>query len=753
MRPGAQLDAERKAAGSYYSPPELVEELIDSALLPVIQERLARATEGPAAERALLDLMVCDPACGSGHFLLAAARRLAGDLARLRSPRDELDQEAHRTALADVISHCIYGVDKNPLAVELCRVALWLESGGTRTALGALGRHVKSGDALVGVLDLGVLDGDCMRGQIASAELRPRCDGWTARIMGVGDGQADGAAEHLERAFFHWPIEFPEVFAAGGFDVVLTNPPWDILQPEEVTFFRAQGRQDVAGLPGALRKRAIRELGVDAHLGADWMAHRRAVQQVTSFIRSSGRYPLSGKGRLNSYSAFVELARALLRPCGRAGLIVPSGLATDAATSELFCDLMDSGQLVSLFHFDNRKRLFAAVASSMTFCLVTLRGSGHPDTRGADFAFFLHSADDLRDVSRRVALSREDMALLNPNTRCAPTFGTKRDAELTRAIYRRAPILRRRAPAEHNPWSISFRQGLFNMTADSHLFRTRDRLESDGWRLRGNVFQRDEGRYLPLYEAKMLHQFDHRWADGHSRAGAAPAGERRSPSDVVLPRYWVPSEALAPRLGGRWDRDWLLGCRLVCRSTDSRTVIGTILPRWPCGNSVLTLFPGGGDAQRASGLLACLSSFALDYAARQKLGGINLNFHILEQLPILPPATFEDAASWSLGEPLLEWLSRRVLQLVYTDWALAPFARDQGYDGPPFSWDDQRRFAIRCELDAAFFCLYGMSQQEVDRVMDTFPIVRRRDEAQYAEYRTKRVILAIFGAMVAGHRV
>jgi hypothetical protein len=149
--------SERKSTGSYYTPPELVRELIESALVPVMQNRLAAAETRDEKERALLSLAICDPAAGSGHFLLAAARRVARELAIQRGGEAEPAPETYRAALRDVIRHCIYAVDKNPLAVDLCKVALWIEGHAPGLPLSFLDHRVRCGDSLVGVLDLDVL--------------------------------------------------------------------------------------------------------------------------------------------------------------------------------------------------------------------------------------------------------------------------------------------------------------------------------------------------------------------------------------------------------------------------------------------------------------------------------------------------------------------------------------------------------------------------------------------------------------------
>jgi hypothetical protein len=160
----------------------------------------------------------------------------------------------------------------------------------------------------------------------------------------------------------------------------------------------------------------------------------------------------------------------------------------------------------------------------------------------------------------------------------------------------------------------------------------------------------------------------------------------------------------------------------------------------------------GEQAPLVPALYANLCSFVLDYAARQKVGGTHLKLHTLRQLPVLAPATHAVAAPWAPMQPAAAWLLSRVIELTYTAWDLDPFARDVGYDGPPFRWDPERRFLLRCELDAAFFHLYGLSRDDTDYVMETFPIVRKNDEKAHGEYRTKRVILEIYDAMAEAAR-
>jgi hypothetical protein len=305
-------------------------------------------------------------------------------------------------------------------------------------------------------------------------------------------------------------------------------------------------------------------------------------------------------------------------------------------------------------------------------------------------------------------------------------------------------VLLKKGDATDSPWDVSF-QLMFMMNTDSHLFHTRAELETDGWKLSGNRFQRAGQNMLPLYEGKMVHHYDHRWAtyedDGTVRDVAAT--EHDSPVFSVFPRYWVEEKEVSSRLNGRWERGWLLGFRDICRSTDERTLISGSIPLVAVGNKFPLLL-----APNLTHVLgACLSSMPCDYIARQKLGGTSMNFFYVEQLPVPTPDVFRERCPWAPDQRLQDWVEDRLVELVYTAWDIAPTALDMGDDGAPFRWDTERRSVIRAELDAAFFHLYGVDRDDVDYILDTFPIVKKHDEEQCGEYRTKRLILEAYGAM------
>ncbi|MCT8336600.1 restriction endonuclease [Methanoculleus sp. Afa-1] len=856
-RPGQfMLDprgSERKTTGSYYTNPDLIAELIKSALDPVIADRLSRAGPDPAArEKALLSIRVCDPACGSGAFLIAASNRLGRELAKIRAGTELPSAQEVQAARRDVLAHCIYGVDLNPMAVELARVSLWINALVGDKPLSFLDHHIKCGNSLVGatpeliaggipdeaytavegdskevakrikaankeqrqtrtfeefsarstvleacagrfaaLAEASEDDPDSVEAKkteyerlIASSEYakeRLAADSWCAAFFWPLDGehartapttatvrmvQASGGGMLVEdtlaevrrianeHRFFHWHLEFPEVFADGGFDCVLGNPPWERIKIQEKEFFASRDPA-VAGARNATeRNRMITALKkTNPILYGEFLAAKCSSECESLFIRTSGRFPLTGTGDVNTYTVFAEFARLAINSRGWAGIIVPTGIATDATTAPFFGDLVEEASLVSLYDIENRKKFFP-IDSRFKFCLLTMAGM-EAGTGAFDLAFFLHTIDDLHDDDRHFTLTPEEILLINPNTKNCPIFRSKRDAEITKAVYRHVPVLIDETKGEAgNPWGVSF-QRMFDMSNDSHLFRTQEEMEAAGFALDGNRFVKGEEVWLPLYEGKMVWHFDHRFSDANPSGNEFQRFQEihNDTQESPLPRYWVAYADFIART--RYpEQNHLIGFRNISNTTNERTCVASILPNIPVGHSMPLIYIH--NSSEFVDVLLYISSFIaypLDYIIRQKMGGTNFTYHIIKQLPVLPPSTYTPA--------LIDFIAPRVIELTYTARDLEPFARDVlaevgvarwnawfpqnpvGEDGTPrpFVWDEERRFDLRCDLDALYFHLYEISRDDVDYIMETFPIVKRKDEAKYGRYRTKEVIL------------
>ena len=437
----------------------------------------------------------------------------------------------------------------------------------------------------------------------------------------------------------------------GGFDCVLGNPPWERVKLQEKEWF-SERSPEIADAPNAAaRKRMIRALASDdPELHRAFLDALRRSEGWSHLMRNSGRYPLCAQGDINSYAVFAEGMRNVLNERGRVGCVLPTGIATDDTTKFFFQDVVGTKSLVSLFDFENRKGLFPDVDSRMKFCLFTAGSGAQPAADHAEYVFFTHAVEELRDPERRFTLSPDDIALLNPNTRTCSTFRSRRDAELAKAIYRRLPVLVREArdgQAEDNPWGIRFNR-MFDMSNDSHLFRTREQLEGDGWELAGNVFRKDGMEYLPLYEAKMTQIYNHRAADvvvsdlaRQRKAQPSTLGiaDLVDPYRCALPLYWVDEQECARTISDRWDRHWLLGFSNVTSPTNERTMTPALFPRAGVGNSMPVVL-GTREASDYPVLYANMCAFLFDYAARYKVGGVNLNFFFVETVPrpVNPPS-------------------------------------------------------------------------------------------------------------------
>jgi hypothetical protein len=286
--------------------------------------------------------------------------------------------------------------------------------------------------------------------------------------------------------------------------------------------------------------------------------------------------------------------------------------------------------------------------------------------------------------------------------------------------------------ANGNPWGVSFKQGLFNMTSDSALFHKRGDLEADGWTLDGNVFHRGQERMLPLYQGVMIDFYDHRAADvihsptalkRQNQPSYLSAAEKADARRLALPIYWVSSDVVAAELDGRWTHDWLSGFSRVTSPTNARSMVPTLIPYAGVGDNIFMLF-----ADRMPVVLnAVLASIAFDYVTRQKIGGLNMNFFYVEQLPVPDVNRFEDDCPWESSSTVRSWIETRALELSFTAWDMTPFARELGDQRTPFKWDPVRRAILRAELDGALFHIFGLDRDDADYVLSTFPIVNRKD--------------------------
>ena len=894
----------RKGSGSYYTPDDLVALIIKETIEPLVQlriddfnvrnsepdtsqlpadRRIGRLKQVDPAEK-LLELKVCDPAMGSGHFLVNLVDHLADRVItamadaeatvddyisplteRIDTIRNTIIDNAEKRGwtinaeqLDDrhivrrmVLKRCVYGVDKNPMAVELAKVALWLHTFTVGAPLSFLDHHLRCGDSLFGSwvrasIDRAAehgglfLEGPVKRAMRAaapmqilegltdaeiaethrSADVFTEIEEMTAPLnafltmvhafdwlnihdrddkaalgdyfIGIFGDPIDIASSKVEvsteteggerfvgllkkarqilddERFLNWQVAFPGVWSewgseglTGGFDAVIGNPPWDRMRVEPVEWFAVRRREIAMAARAADRKRMVAALRACGDpLAAEFDNALSRAEAAAQIARTCGDYPLLAFGELNLYALFVERAMALVKPDGMVGLLTPSGIGSDKTAARFFKGVSTEGRLQALYDFENKKVFFPDVHASFKFCVFV--ASPSPVEDPARCAFYLHSVAELDAPERCFPLTAEDFSRVNPNTGTAPIFRSRRAADLTTAIYGRIPVLvDRSSGGEVKAWPVKYTR-MFDMSNDSGLFRTREELEEEegAYPVGGNRFASPSGDWVPLYEGKMVQTFDHRAAsvvvnleNQHRPAQPEPATleQHRNADWFPDPQFWVlQSETSFQTV------PYLLAFKDVTAPTNIRSMIAALIPSSGVGNTLPIISTDGHAAVDAALLLANFNAVPFDYVARQKIQGQHLNWYIVEQLPVVPPARYE---ATRFGPKTAGGIVREaVLELTYTAHDMAPFARDMGYVNkagrvkPPFTWDDARRLHLHAKLDAVFFHLYGVTDRDDIRyIYSTFPIVERHETIVHGCYYSRDLCLAYMNALATGN--
>lgn len=882
----------RKTTGSYYTPDFLVKQLIRTALIPVIEERL-KYNSDEDSEKLLLSMSVVDPACGSGHFLIEAATTIATYLARYRE--DGNTASGFRRAYRDVISNCLYGVDLNPMAVELTKMALWLEGYQPGKPLSFLDSKIKCGNSLIGVFDLSILDkgipndaytpiGSDSKNlckslkkantanlitlkrnlksedtdingfaesatavnrifenttedvkakkaqyeehlrELNESRIKKAADYYTAaffydkseisqpvpttdgltRILDSKNQLKEDDLLVLEKvkhyasanSFFHWKLEFPNVFSKGGFDIVLGNPPWDKVKINDVEFFSSRISSIANAQNASQRKKLITALATgtdyEKEVYYEYQETLRGYNAQSIFLHveecDSGQYPLSGKGDVNLYALFTELASKIKSEKGSVGIIVPTGICTDDSTKLLFGSFVDKRIVQSIYDFENgnteleegktrgiKTRIFPAVHASYKFSLVTLRRSVN-----TDFCFFLHSVKDLEDKRRHFPLSSDDIRLINPNTKTLPLIRSEKDYQVLKKIYSNSDVLWDEKKPGGNIFGLSFMR-MFDMSNDSDIFLSEQGPDC-----------------LPLYEGKMINIYDHRYnsydGDTDSKGNPIPTlvsdEKKRNPSYEITPQYWLPEKEVIYRYSkadkktkdiwyekayskptvdetqGFLDfgndpetmsfekldklvRDntskWCFGFRSISNATNKRTLIPGLFPLSGAGNNINIIAIN--SLKNSLLLLSNLSCLIFDYVARIKIGGTNVNQFYAKQFPIISPNDYLEAEQ--------QFVISNTKKLIATSNKLSRAICCEVH-----IYDSEEREIIKSRLDAFYAMKYGLTRDEYEFILDpeaimgkgyptqTFPAIKADDIAKYGTYRTKDLCLKAYDELM-----
>lgn len=576
-----------------------------------------------------------------------------------------------------------------------------------------------------------------------------------------------------EQRFFHWCVEFPEVFAANkGFDVMCGNPPWDKLQMEEEKWFAGKNNDIVKAANQADRKKKISQLEAeDPILYQEFQKACNAIASQSNFVKNSGRFPLTAVGKLELSSLFAELCLSFTKEAW--GLVLPTGIAVNDSNKYFFSKLIDENRLISLYDFENREKLFD-IDSRFKFCLITA-GKAQAEPRTVSGGFYLTRIDHLLDPRRIYTLRTDDFARFNPNTKLCPIFRTAKDANLTAKIYRKAPILINDETKE-NIWGIRFMM-MFNMASASSVFRTRKQLDELGGQLQRDSYIVENDVYVPLYEGKMFWLYNHHYASfpNEYEVEKRPSSINSTPYSIladscssIAPWYWVNKSLVDSRLidcdkegnvRWKWEHSYYIAFRDVARAADARTCIASLMPSGIAAGDKAPLVFTSRSLIPSACFAAMLSSLVFDYVARQKVGGSSMALFIMKQQPVLTPDQIPSSMQWQIV--------KRVAELCYFNhdmdgWALElweEMSEEQRSELPqlgnqqPWIYNPERRAILQAELDAIFAHLYGLNTEDLRYILDpedvcgkgcineTFRVLKDNELRQYGEYRTKHLVL------------
>ncbi|MFV8754269.1 Eco57I restriction-modification methylase domain-containing protein [Nannocystaceae bacterium ST9] len=893
----------RKGGGTFYTPPQLAGPTVRRTLQPLTHTPVRESTDPetglvdvlewrPRLPEQILALKVCEPAMGSGSFLVAAvhwltdavyeslvvhgriAKHNGGAIVRMADgladdrfsveslplpPEHEEFEPTLRARLKRyVVERCIHGVDLNPVAVELARSALWVDTMDVNLPFEFLDHKLRCGNALVGcwydyverypikawereggdkghgnfvhhfrevvakgkakperrgdkwtqaiktrkaVIKAALADQTHASKQQAFeyrnddaapnralqtarglferihqdleletnfehkaelyaqvrhelAPLREAFDAWCALWFWPGDAIDDAptpqelanpspsaqaliARIRAEHRFFHWELEFPDVFTrpGAGFDAVIGNPPWDIQKPNSKEFFsnveplyRTFGKQEAL-------KWQERAFAGSPELEREWIAYQSRFKSLSNWVRwvagpfddgegvavregfADPEHPFryQGSADLNSYKLFVEVFHALLRDGGRMGFIVPSGLYTDLGSTMLRELLLQRYRWEWLFGFENREGIFGIEGRFRFAVFIVAREESSGDIRAA---FMRSSVFDWSVERPRVFQYPSDLvARFSPKSKSVVELAEVRDLVVLRKMYMEGTSLGAAG------WNVKYAREM-DMTNDSDIYRARDEWEMEGfrcdmyghwlsgpWRSGDGCICKDRmvssadgrafikiddvsGVALPLYQGVMVNQFDF-CASGFVRGTGWRS--RSLEGERFAAKYLV---SLKDCRGRGIGSDVKFAFRDISNATNSRTMIGVLISRFPCGNTLGSLSCPDGDVVS---LASAANSLPVDWAVRRRLGGFHINLHVIEELPFPLPVR-------CLGGPLAMSLSCADVSFA-SMWSGCAMGRDKPWRRC-WAVTVYERMRLRVVLDAIAAEAFRMSPDD-----------------------------------------
>jgi type I restriction-modification system DNA methylase subunit len=847
---------ERKQTGSYYTPESLVRFLNEKTIIRPLHETFNSeyrqrfkelieeaksghdsstrrgAAQAAAAlverfvEEKVLRFKVCDPAMGSGHFLVDAANQMAGLVVSLLEevpyvegasiPANSHLNEWRRS----ITRHCIYGVDLNPLSVNLTKLSLWLNCFASGHKLTFLDYHIRCGNSLIGIRSINQLqsmpkrkmdskiknttreqlsfpfgDFSSVLGEAAhevstialldeddtdtqkaileqalesTSDIRPLADLYTAYLMdptiqnddykdlferlakgmSIGDTlnfSLPGIMEKIDTLqnshhYYHWPLEFPDVFGpdeVGGFSATVGNPPWDVVSPNSAEFyqvydpnFRQYSKQEANRISEKLRADHSR-------ISQKWVDYLDSVDAQREYFRSGEAYLHQGGGDINTFKLFLEQTFSILTAKGMVGIIVPSSFYTDKGCQALRKMYFEISNIEYLYCFENRKAIFN-IHRSFKFILLGARKEG--PTNSFKCAFMEHHPDRLDVIDKStMTITVEQIMIFSPQSISVPEFTSERELLLASNLYQSNPPL---LTFLNDNWQVNFKRE-FHMTGDSHLF-----IKSFETQISDEI--------TPLVEGKQLWLLSNKFSEPNNWMKKADINVKPTTSETRIVY------------------------RALSASTNERTFIVAVLPGgFPTAHTT-NICPLPND--HALIVASIQSSMVWDWLVRSKVT-TSISIFVLEQLPFpdylshfthesIPAALLARGARLICTDPSFaniwssvfstDWLStefwyptsvsidtygpaheQEIRRLSTESDVLTP---DWGvhcgvHDHNPDKRDIGNRAQLRAEIDAYVAHLYGLSRDDFAYILDTFPVLKKKELKAFGEFMSKRKCL------------
>lgn len=787
----------RKSSGSYYTRDEIVQYLVRHALGDLVEGKSVAEIES---------LRVIDPACGSAHFLVGAARFLGAKLheayrRELRSApppdfhpgrdltpevREEWEREGEAWSKRRIVERCLYGVDYNPIAVQLAQVALWIESLAGDRPLSFFDHHIRCGNSLLGTwvdrlrdtphpglpstagqLQLFAhnvfqeIDGALDERNLIGAALPPgirkdtpqeydykfdrlrraeeleaharllfdlrNAAAFLPRIWAEWPSllQARDLRAHCERQpwwpdflqvrgrerFFHWELEFPEVFRGErrGFDAVLGNPPWEKVKPDRKEFY---GRYDVlirAYAGGELDAR-IRELHqADPPIEHGFDQYSERVKTLAACLKKGGDYhftdwDVNGKstgGDTDLFKFFVERGHAILRPGGRLGFLVPGAVYTNEGCTGLRHLLLDESKVVTFYGFENKNKIFSIHPNFKFVCLTVEKSPPSPGAgasvvedgrKSMEFtaSFLRYDVEELLQgppAGASILVRRSELECLSPGTLAFLELRSERDRAIILKMYGLLPKQTPRpllADQGLGTWNVRFCRE-FDMTNDRDLWTRPDGKLWTPKEILGREYpgfaetraRMAEKGFWPLYEGKMMNFLT---------------------VNIRPIQRWVSLEAARNKYRELPETGERIAFREVARNVDARTVITTLIPEGAFCNHKLWVLTS--DANVRPRLLALLASLPFDYMIRLRHASAGLSASVMSRAAVPPPSSLPPG------------LSVRCF--------------DQTTDGEASVFEREDQWETHWAINKAVAEAYGLTRDDLLHILDAFPLFAKQ---------------------------